>query len=273
MNKSYALISCIVLILLSFHNLFSQNIVPVPSQQQEQDKNDSDRNLNSDSQKDSNANAASNSKSPSQKEIRMKRKFFFGGIYFPGYGSAILGWNAWKNVSIGFQYYSNFSRTNADFDSRYSYFVGYGMARQSDRESKAAGGGIFLNYFLADSSVYIPIAFGGEYFRNTRYDQFIDTTGAQSYRSERVHLDYGPRYYAGTGLGVRHQLESGFFFGFEVLLRAFAPYHKNVTIDSLDYANRPATVTDYWLRKEEIKRDHAGKVYDAGFDFAVGFSY
>lgn len=271
MNKFYALVSFVVLILLSFQNLFSQNIVPVPSQQQ--DQNDGVKNSDSDSRKDSNVNSGSDTKGPSQREIRMKRKFFLGGIYFPGYGSAILGWNAWKNVSIGFQYYSNFSRTNADFDSRYSYLVNYGMARQSDRETKAAGGGIFLNYFLADSSVYIPIAFGGEYFRNTRYDQFIDTTGALSYRSERIHLDYGPRYYAGTGLGVRHQLESGFFFGFEVLLRAFAPYHKNVTIDSLDYANRPATVTDYWLRKEEIKRDHAGKVYDAGFDFAVGFAY
>ncbi|TGL73647.1 hypothetical protein [Leptospira yasudae] len=263
--RSHVLILTFLLIFAS--DVFSQNIVPVPQNgphEQDQGKNPDLR---------SDPNTSDQPQGLTQKEIRMKRKFFLGGIYFPGYGSTILGWNAWKNVTIGVQYYQNFHKTNGDYDSRYSYIINYGIARQSDREWKSAGGGIFVNYFIADSSVYIPIAIGGEYFRNTRYDQFIDTTGVQSYRSERINLDYGPRYYAGTGLGIRHQLESGFFFGFEILMRAFGPYHKNVTIETLDIMNRPVSVMDYWIRKEEIKRDHAGKAYDAGVDFSVGFAF
>lgn len=252
---------------LSFQSLFSQNIVPVPAHSSSENQDSDSKNL------DSPAQGKTKETSLSQKEIRMKKKFFLGGIYFPGYGSAILGWNAWEKVTIGIQYYQNSSQVNGDFDSRYSYFLGYGVARQSDRESKNAGGGIFLNYFLADSSVYIPVQVGGEFMRNTRHDQFIDTRGGQSYQNERVNFDYGPRYYAGTGIGVRHQFESGFFFGFEVVVRTFGRYHKNVSLNTLEYGNRSATIEDYWIRKEELKRDHAGKVSDAGFDLAVGIAF
>lgn len=247
-------------------NLFSQNIVPVPGHSSENQGSDSKSD-------DSQITGKPKDNSLSQKEIRMKKKFFLGGIYFPSYGSGVLGWNAWEKVTIGIQYYQSSNNVNGDFDSGYSYFLGYGVARQSDRESKSAGGGIFLNYFLADSSVYIPIQVGGEFLRNTRHDQFVDTTGPRSYRNERVNFDYGPRYYAGTGIGVRHQFESGFFFGFEVVVRTFGRYHKNVSLNTLEYGNRPATIEDYWIRKEELKRDHAGKVFDAGFDLAVGIAF
>ncbi|XDD50617.1 hypothetical protein AB3N59_02080 [Leptospira sp. WS92.C1] len=255
----FALYAVPLVFLFSFQNLFSQNLVPVSAQNSEREEQES-----------SNPGSIKEEKSFSQKDIRMKKKFLLGGIYFKGYGSVIVGWNAWQKVTIGVQYYQNSYRINGDFDSGYSYMINYGVARQSDRELKAAGGGFFLNYFLADSSVYIPILVGAEFMRNTRYDQFVDTKGPQSYRSERIHLDYGPRYYAGTGLGVRHQFESGFFFGFEVVMRTFAPYHKNVTIDNLEFTDHQADVIDYWLRKEEIKRDRAGKVSDAGFDLSVG---
>ncbi|MDV6234393.1 hypothetical protein CH379_001960 [Leptospira ellisii] len=250
-----------VLFLVSFQAVFSQNIVPVPATSSETKESDSKRKEDVED------------KSPSQKEIRMKRKFFLGGGFFKGYGSGVAGWNVWEKVTIGLQYYQNSYVTTGDFDSRYAYFVQYAAARQSDREWKNAGGGVFLNYFLADSSLYIPIQIGAEYFRQTVHDQFADLRGPSSYRAERINLDYGPRYYAGTGLGFRHQLESGFFFGFEVLVRTFGRYHKNVTVQSLEYADHSATVLDYWIRKEEIKRDHGGKVSDAGFDFAVGFSF
>ncbi|WP_205274326.1 hypothetical protein [Leptospira ainazelensis] len=268
MSKHYRRIPFLFFIsfLLSFQNLFSQNIVPVSpnsSENQEEDLKIGD----------SQTNSKTKETKLSQKEIRMKKKFFVGGIYFPSYGSGILGWNVSEKVSIGIQYYQNSKNVNGDFDTRYSHFLGYGMVRQSDRESKTAGGGIFLNYFLWDSSVYIPFLVGGEFMRNTRHDQFIDSTGVQSYRNERVNFDYGPRYYAGTGIGIRHQFESGFFFGFEIVVRTFGRYHKNVSLNTLEYGNRPATIEDFWIRKEELKRDHAGKVYDAGFDFAVGIAF
>ncbi|TGK32643.1 hypothetical protein EHQ12_11910 [Leptospira gomenensis] len=249
-----------ILLLVSFQATFSQNITPASAPSSETKESNSQ---GKDEVED---------KSPSQKEIRGKRKFFFGGGFFKGYGSGIVGWNVWEKVAIGLQYYQNSYVINGDFDSRYAYFVQYAAARQSDREWKNAGGGVFLNYFLADSSLYIPIHVGAEYFRQTVYDQFVDLRGPSSYRSERIHLDYGPRYYVGTGIGFRHQLESGFFFGFEVVVRTFGRYHKNVTVQSLEYADHSATVSDYWIRKEEIKRDHGGKVSDAGFDFAVGLS-